>query len=208
ADQMGADVERVRRVLGADRRIGPHYLFVGPGYGGTYFHHDIATLLASAREMGQTLGVVEASQAANVAQVSTITHRLVRHLGALGGKRVALWGLAFKPRTDDIGYSPALRIIGELLDRGASVVVHDPRALERARAHFEHRVDYAEDMYGAVEGADALVLVTEWPAYRAPDFGGLAERMAGKVVVDGRNIYDAEEVKRAGLRYVGLGRHA
>jgi UDPglucose 6-dehydrogenase len=206
AEELGADIERVRQIMGADPRIGPEFLFVGPGFGGTLFQRDIAFLLASAREAGRDLGVTEATWRANERQKQLLVHKLTRQLGDLGDKVVGLWGLSFKPRTDDVGGGPALALIDALLERGARVQVHDPAALERARALYGDRLVYADSMYEAAAGADALVLVTEWHQYRNPDFGRIAQEMRGKLVVDGRNVWLAEQLRENGLRYVGVGR--
>lgn len=207
ADHVGADMEMVRRALGADSRIGPKYLFVGPGFGGSQFQKDIAMLLASAREAGQDLTLVRAVHEVNLRQKQVLLEKVSRGLaGDLDGKTIAVWGLAFKPRTDDIGEAPALVLVDGLLGRGASVRVHDPRAMNNARALLGDRVTYAETMYDAVEGADALVLVTEWHPYRRPDFGRVLASMTGRLVVDGRNIWDPIELRELGFRYVGVGR--
>lgn len=206
AEELGADIERVRQIMGADPRIGPEFLFVGPGFGGTLFQRDIAFLLASAREAGRELGVTEATWRANERQKQLLIHKLTRQLGDLGDKVVGLWGLSFKPRTDDVGGGPAMALVDALLERGARVQVHDPAALDRVRALYGERLRYADSMYEAAEGADALVLVTEWHQYRNPDFGRIARGMRGKLVVDGRNVWGADQLRENGLRYVGIGR--
>lgn len=205
-EELGGDIEAVRQIMSTDPRIGDQYLFVGPGFGGTNFGNDLAMLVASARQAGRALGVVEATQAANETQKHVLCQKLQFHFGDLTGKRVAVWGLAFKPRTDDIGGSPAIALVDELLERGAKVVVHDPRAMPRAAQRYADRVELAEDMYAAADGVDALVLVTEWHLYRTPDFRRIAEAMAGKLVIDGRNVWDPKELREHGLRHVGLGR--
>lgn len=206
AGQVGADIELVRRIMGADPRIGPKSLFVGPGFGGTDFQNDIALLLSTARQASQELSVVAATHAANQRQKMVLVNRLCQELGDLEGKTIAVWGLAFKPRTNDIGEAPAIALIDGLLDRAANVRAHDPQALARARAHYNDRIAYAATMYEACQDADALVLVTEWHQYRRPDFARIAGLMRGKLLLDGRNVWDKDELREAGLRYVGIGR--
>ncbi len=206
ADELGADIERVRHIMGADARIGPKALFVSPGFGGSHFHSDIDMLLSSARDAGRQLMVVRAAHEANQDHKRVLLTKLERNLGALEGKTVALWGLSFKPRTDDTGEGPALKLIEGLLAAGASVRAHDPKAMERVGRIFGSRIHLGSTMYDAVTGADALVLVTEWHQYRRPDFERVAAAMRGKLVIDGRNIWNPEELRGLGLRYVGLGR--
>lgn len=206
ADEMGADIEQVRRIIGADPRIGPKSLFVGPGFGGTDFQNDISMLLSTARQASQQLAVVTAAHAANQKQKTVLVTRLGRELGDLEGKTIAVWGLAFKPRTNDIGEAPAIALIDQLLERGASVRAHDPQALENARALYGDRVAFTETMYEACEDADALVLVTEWHQYRRPDFRRIHDLMRGKLLLDGRNVWDHIELREKGLRYIGIGR--
>lgn len=206
ADAMGADIELVRRIIGADPRIGPKSLFVGPGFGGTDFQNDIAMLLSTARQASQQLAVVSAAHAANLHQKAELATRLGRELGDVENKTIAVWGLAYKPRTNDIGEAPALALIDTLLERNATVRAHDPQALDNARAHYGDRVHFASTMYEACDGADALVLVTEWNQYRRPDFTRIANVMRGKLLLDGRNVWDKDELRENGLRYVGIGR--
>jgi len=206
SEELGGDIEAVRTIMSTDPRIGGQYLFVGPGYGGTNFGNDLAMLVASAQQAGRALGVVEATQAANEAQKHVLCQKLQFHFGDLTDKRVGVWGVAFKPRTDDIGGSPGVALVDELLERGAQVVVHDPRAMPRVRGRYGDRVVLAEDMYAATEAIDALVLVTEWHLYRTPDFGRIAKAMQGNVVVDGRNVWDPLVLREHGLRHIGIGR--
>ncbi len=206
ADETGADVEQLRLIIGADPRIGPRSLFVGPGFGGSGFQNDISMLLATAKKAGKQLAVVTAAHAANQLQKSVLARRLGEELGDLEGKHVAVWGLAFKPRTNDIGEAPAIALIDELLSRGATVCSHDPQALDNAKAHYGDRIRFGENMYDTVVDADALVLVTEWHQYRRPDFTRISELMRGKLLLDGRNVWDKDELREKGLRYVGIGR--
>jgi UDPglucose 6-dehydrogenase len=207
ADEVGADMEVVRRVLGADTRIGSKYLFVGPGFGGSHFQSDILMLLQTAREVGKELTLVRAAHEVNQRQKRVLAAKLARGLGDdLEHKRVGVWGLAYKPRTDDIGEAPAMELIDGLLGRGCAVTVHDPRAMDRTRAVYGDRISYAETMYDALDGAHALVLVTEWHEYRRPDFRRMLGLMAGRLVVDGRNVWDPHELRELGFHYVGIGR--
>jgi UDPglucose 6-dehydrogenase len=205
-DEIGADIEMVRAIMGADPRIGPKSLFVGPGFGGTDFQNDISMLLTTGRDAGQPLSVLSATHEANQRQKTVLLQKLTRALGELEGKVVAVWGLAFKPSTSDIGQAPALSLIDALLGRGAVVRAHDPQAIANAKNHYGARVTFSESMYEATEGADALVLVTEWHPYRRPDFERIARVMRGKVLIDGRNVWEPEELREKGLRYIGLGR--
>jgi UDPglucose 6-dehydrogenase len=185
---VGADVTNVRRGIGTDQRIGPAFLFPGPGYGGACFPKDVKALIRTARHAGAAAKVDAALD------------------GALAGKTVALWGLAFKAETDDVRGSPAIPLVEGLLARGARVVAHDPHAMENARRYFGDRIGYAVDPYAAALGADALVVVTEWLVYRNPDFDRLRADMAGRVLVDGRNLYDAARVRGLGFTYASIGR--
>jgi UDPglucose 6-dehydrogenase len=207
ADELGADIEAVRKALGADPRIGPKSLFVGPGFGGSHFQSDVNALLFMASELGRDLAVVRATHEVNQRQRTVILGRLERGLGHdLERKVVGVWGLAFKPQSDDVGHAPALALVEGLLERGAVVRVHDPLAMPNARRIFGDRVHYAADMYAAAEGADALVLVTEWRPYRRPDFPRLLATMRGRLLLDGRNIWEPAELRELGFTYVGLGR--
>lgn len=206
AEELGADIEDVRHIVGADPRIGPESLHVGPGFGGVHFKRDLDMLLASARDAGRELAVVAAVQEVNQRQKQVLLGKLDRSIGGLEGKRVAVWGLAFKPQTDDIGESPALELIEGLLDRGAEIFAHDPKAMSNAASVFGERVSFVDDMYEAAQDADVLVLCTEWHQYRRPNFSRLAEAMRSRVVLDGRNVWNPEELRDVGFRYFGIGR--
>lgn len=207
ADELGADIEAVRKVMGADPRIGEKYLFVGPGFGGSQLQGDIAMLLYTAREVGRELRLVTATDAVNRQQKGVLLQRLRHGLsGNLTGKTVCVWGLAYKPRTADIGESPALALIDGLLEAGALVQVHDPRAMDNVAAIYGDRIRCGESMYDAATGADALALVTEWHQYRRPDFKRLRAILRGNLLLDGRNIWDPTELRDLGFRYVGIGR--
>ena len=205
-EKVGADVHHVRQGVGSDARIGPKFLYAGPGYGGSCFPKDVAALVHTARDHGMELDLAVATDQVNKRHKGVLARKLRAHLGGdLRGKRVAVWGIAFKPRTDDLRDSPALTLIDTLLADGASVSAHDPEARANAGAIYGERVALVDDPYAAVEGADALVLVTEWELYRNPDFARLAELMRGRVLVDGRNIWSGYGLRGAGWTYDGIG---
>ena len=207
AEKLGADIELVRKGVGADPRIGPKFLFPGPGFGGSCFPKDIAALLFAGREVGIELEMVRATEVVNARQKKILGHKIVGHYGgSLVGKTVAVWGLAFKPQTDDIREAPALTLIEDLLASGAKVQAHDPQAMEPVKAIYGDRVHFADSMYGAVEGADALALVTEWHEYRTPDFQRMKLGMRTPALFDGRNMWIPEELRGMGFFYTGIGR--
>jgi UDPglucose 6-dehydrogenase len=207
AEKLGADIERVRKAVGADPRIGPKFLFPGPGFGGSCFPKDISALIHIARSMGHDLEVVRAVEQVNKRQKKLLGEKVLRHFdGTLEGRTVAVWGLSFKPQTDDIRESPALTLIEDLLAAGATVRGHDPQAMEHVRAVFGDRVTLTESMYAAIEGADALAIVTEWHEYRRPDFQRIKRLMRTPALFDGRNIWDPEELRSLGFWYTGIGR--
>lgn len=210
-DAAGGDVEDVRSALGADERIGYPFLYPGLGFGGSCFPKDLRALARTGAELGVPLRVTEAAIVANEAPVQDALRHLETDLDGLAGKMVAVWGLAFKPRTDDVREAAALRLIKGLLERGAEVRATDPQALETARAALVHgglaeRVALFADEYEAARGADALVIATEWMEYRQPDLERLAAIMRGRLVLDGRNILQPDAVVEAGFRYRGVGR--
>lgn len=206
-DRVGADVDMVRKGIGSDARIGNKFLYSGCGYGGSCFPKDVKALAHTARKYDYTMEVVEAVERVNERQKRVLFDKLEMALGSLEGKTIALWGLAFKPETDDIREAPALVLIDRLIAAGAHVRVYDPVAMPEYRRRIEDTpVCYAATMYEAAEGADAITLVTEWKEFRMPDWAGLKERMRDNVVIDGRNIYDKEEITSAGFRYWGIGK--
>lgn len=206
-DALGADVEMVRKGVGADGRIGPKFLYPGPGFGGSCFGKDLRALAATGRQAGRPLAVVETVSAVNEAQKRVLGDKVIRHFGGdVRGKRVAVWGLAFKPRTDDLREAPALVLVDQMLAAGAEVVATDPVAIPGARRRLGDRVRFEDGNYAAAAGADALVLVTEWHDYRRPSFERLKQTMRTPVVFDGRNAWDPKEVRAAGLAYYGIGR--
>ena len=206
-DAVGADGELVRMGIGADARIGSKFLYAGCGYGGSCFPKDVKALARTAREHGCTMGVIEAVDAVNERQKHIVFEKLARAAGGeLSGKTVALWGLAFKPETDDMREAPSLVVIDRLLRAGAQVKVYDPAAMGECRRRIGTSVEYCKDMYDAAEGADALAVVTEWKVFRVPSWTVLRRIMRGGIIVDGRNIYDRREVEAAGFRYEAIGK--
>jgi UDPglucose 6-dehydrogenase len=209
AERLGADIEHVRVGIGSDPRIGYHFLYPGAGFGGSCFPKDVTALLRTARESGLDLKVVRAVEEANERQKEVLAGKIRRRFGDdLSGKRFALWGLAFKPNTDDMREAPSRVVIGQLIERGAHVVAYDPVAMEEARHIYadEKRVSFADTAMQAVEGADALVIVTEWKAFRSPDFDRLARALKSPVIFDGRNLYEPEVVRSHGIEYHAIGR--
>ncbi|OFZ17808.1 MAG: UDP-glucose 6-dehydrogenase [Bdellovibrionales bacterium GWB1_55_8] len=206
-DKVGGNIEAIRRGMGSDVRIGKHFLYAGVGYGGSCFPKDIQALLATGRREEIPLGVVAAAETANERQKKYMVEKIRGYFkGMLQGKVIALWGLAFKPNTDDMREAPAAVIIDELLRAGAIVRGFDPVAKETARVAIGDRITYCESAYDAIEGADALVLVTEWNEFRHPDFDRIKASLRHPVIFDGRNIYSPEELRRRGFSYFGVGR--
>ena len=209
AEMQGADIELVRQGIGADPRIGYQFLYPGCGYGGSCFPKDVQALNRAARDAGGALRVLNAVEEANEFQKGVLGRKIVRQLGEdLSGRRFALWGLAFKPNTDDMREAPSRRVVADLLARGASVCVYDPVAMAEARRIFgaEPRIVYAESPMAALDGADALVIVTEWKEFRSPDFDEMKRRLKVPLVFDGRNLYDPAQMRAAGIEYFAIGR--
>ena len=205
---VGADVNMVRKGIGADSRIGNKFLYPGCGYGGSCFPKDVKALIHSAAQNGCRMEVLEAVERVNERQKRILFEKLVGHFGsaeALRGRRIALWGLAFKPGTDDMREAPALVLIEQLREAGAEVVAYDPIAMTEAKRRVGDAIAYASDAYGAVLDADALVLLTEWKEFRLPNWEVVGRAMRGKVVVDGRNIFDRNELRNQGFAYYGIG---
>ncbi|HEY8231385.1 MAG TPA: UDP-glucose/GDP-mannose dehydrogenase family protein [Vicinamibacteria bacterium] len=205
-DRVGADVRQVRLGMGTDSRIGSSFLFPGVGYGGSCFPKDVKALIRMGEAAGVPLPVVEATERTNVAQKANLVPRIAAHLGGLQGKRIAIWGLAFKPRTDDMREAPAIAVIEGLLKGGAEVRAYDPKAEPQARREFGDRVILCGRANEAVAGADALVVVTEWNEFREPDFAKIRTMMRHAAVFDGRNIYDPKMLRDLGFHYEGIGR--
>ena len=205
-DLVGANVDMVRKGIGADTRIGSKFLYPGCGYDGSCFPKDVKALARTAREYGYTMGVIEAVEAVNERQKEIVVKKLQDKLGTLRGKTIALWGLAFKPETDDMREAPALVVIEKLLEAGASVKVYDPVAMDECRRRIGDRVVYCKDMYDVVIDADALAVLTEWKEFRIPSWSVIKRVMKQSVLVDGRNIYSKDEVIAEGFEYAAIGK--
>jgi len=209
AESLGADIELVRQGIGSDPRIGYHFLYAGCGYGGSCFPKDVKALIRTGSESGRDLKVLQAVEDANDAQKQVLVDKIVRRFGEdLAGKRFAVWGLAFKPNTDDMREASSRVLIGELLARGAAVTAYDPVAMTEARRVFgdESRIAYADNPDAALVGADALAIVTEWKEFRSPDFARIASTLKTPVIFDGRNLYEPKLVRDAGIDYQPIGR--
>jgi len=209
AEKLGADIELVRQGIGSDPRIGYHFLYAGCGYGGSCFPKDVKALIKTASDAGQGLKVLQAVEDANDAQKLVLVDKIVKRFGAdLSGKKFALWGLAFKPNTDDMREATSRVVIDELFKRGATVTAYDPVAINEARRIFgdEARLAYANSPMHALDGADALLIVTEWKEFRSPDFERIKSVLKSPVIVDGRNLYDPKLPRSFGLEYLPIGR--
>jgi UDPglucose 6-dehydrogenase len=206
-ERLGADADLVRKGMGADRRIGYSFLFPGVGYGGSCFPKDVNALIATGREVGFDLDILKAVVATNRRQKQLLVEKAMKHFGGnVAGRQFAVWGLAFKPKTDDMREAPAIPLIEGLLGKGARLRCHDPVAEAVAERHFGDRVVYADTPYDCVEGAEGLFVVTEWNQFRKPDLAKLRQLMRAPVVFDGRNIFDPQAMREAGFTYYGLGR--
>lgn len=204
---VGANVDAVKRGIGSDSRIGSKFLNAGCGYGGSCFPKDVKALMRTGMSQGYPMGVLQAVEEVNERQKGVLFHKILRHYGgALRGKHFGLWGLAFKPATDDMREAPSLVLIGQLLEAGATVKAYDPVAMEECRRRIGDRIAYAGDMYEALEGADAMIVVTEWQEFKVPKFTYIERALKEKVVFDGRNIYDPLQMKEFGYTYYGIGR--
>ena len=209
AENLGADIELVRQGIGSDPRIGYHFLYAGCGYGGSCFPKDVKALIKTGADVGHALHVLNAVEDANDAQKLVLVNKIVAHFGEdLSGKHFALWGLAFKPNTDDMRDAPSRVIIAELFRRGATVTAYDPVAMTESRRIFgdEPRLTYAERPMQALDNADALVIVTEWKEFRSPDFDVIKAKLKSPLIFDGRNIFDPALPRQAGLSYLSIGR--
>jgi UDPglucose 6-dehydrogenase len=213
-EHLGADVVAVREGIGSDSRIGYDFLFPGVGYGGSCFPKDVQALVRSANEVNYDLSLLKAVEDANYLQKQILGKKIARYFAVsypeaqnpLAGRNIALWGLAFKPRTDDLREAPALVLIDELLRAGATVTVYDPVAMPKARLIYGDRVLFADNAYQALEKADALAIVTEWNEFRRPDFDRIKEQMAAPLIFDGRNLYEPKRMSENGFTYFAMGR--
>lgn len=220
---VGADVANVRRGIGSDSRIGFEFLFPGVGYGGSCFPKDVQAIIRTASGYGYEMKILEAVEAVNYRQKEVLVDRILRHFNGAGvttlkgikgqgsakpldGKVIGVWGLSFKPRTDDMREAPAITIINRLLEAGAKVKAHDPEAMDEARKVFGEKIVYMKDNYEVVRDADALAVITEWNEFRRPNFDKMKSLMKSPVIFDGRNIYEPKEMKEHGFTYYGIGR--
>jgi UDPglucose 6-dehydrogenase len=207
-ERVGANISDVRRGMGHDQRIGFSFLFPGVGYGGSCFPKDVRALVAVAKGVGLDARILKSVDLVNDAQKEVLFEKLNTFFeGNLSGKTLAIWGLSFKPRTDDIREAPSLVLIDHLLDAGANVRVHDPVALENVRELYGDKLIYCEDRYDTLDAADALAIVTEWAEFRTPDFSYMKSHMKETVIFDGRNLYDPERMQSLGFYYSGIGVH-
>jgi UDPglucose 6-dehydrogenase len=205
-ERVGADVDQVRKAIGSDRRIGTSFLFPGVGYGGSCFPKDVKAMLKFAADKDYDFKILEAVEAVNARQKTLLASKLRAHFGQLKGKTIAVWGLAFKPRTDDMREAPSIPLLEALLTAGARVQAYDPEAMKIARGIFGNRVTFAANNYDALKGADALAIVTEWNEFRRPDFARMRKLMKEPLVFDGRNLFAPEQMKQNGFTYYSVGR--
>lgn len=206
-EKVGGDVEEVRRGMTTDVRIGKHFLYAGAGYGGSCFPKDVQALMATGRKHDVPMAIVTAAEEANARQKLRLAAKVKKHFGTqLAGKTIGIWGLAFKPNTDDMREAPALSVIGSLLEAGARVRAFDPVATENARKLLPTSVQFCSNAYDAIEGADALVIVTEWNEFRHPDFERIKKTLKSPLIFDGRNLYSPAQMRGLGFSYFGIGR--
>jgi UDPglucose 6-dehydrogenase len=205
-DLYGANVDEVRRAIASDTRIGSAFLFPGVGYGGSCFPKDVKAILKFAKDKGYDFKILDAVEDVNQAQKNVLVEKIQKHFGSLKGKTIAVWGLAFKPRTDDMREAPAITIINSLLKAGAKVQAFDPEATETAKRVLGNKITYVKKSYDALTGADALALVTEWNEFREPDYARMKKLMRQPIVFDGRNIYSPTQMKAQGFTYFSIGR--
>jgi UDPglucose 6-dehydrogenase len=205
-ERLGADVDMVRRGIGSDDRIGKRFLFPGIGYGGSCFPKDVKALMHSAKEVKYEFQILNAVTDVNEKQKSHLITKIKRYIGDLTGKHFALWGLAFKPNTDDIREAPALEIIQALLGSGATVAAFDPEAMNNVKALFANKVSFCDTPYDCLQNADALIIATEWNEFRTPDFDKMLSLMKEPVIFDGRNVFDVSVMEKKGFHYESIGR--
>ena len=207
-EMVGADVDKVRVGMGTDSRIGKRFLFPGIGYGGSCFPKDVKALQKAGSDVGYDFKILEAVIGVNQRQKTIQVPKILGHLGEdLTGKKIAIWGLAFKPETDDVREAPAIDVINALLARGARIVAFDPEAMPNIEKHFGNRIEFAQQMYGPLEDADALVICTEWSIFRSPDFAKVKSLLRAPVIFDGRNLYNTNDMANEGFHYVSIGRN-
>lgn len=206
-EELGADVDMVRKGIGTDSRIGKRFLFAGIGYGGSCFPKDVQALVKSSKKVGYDFNILNSVMKVNETQKTRLIQSLLDHFGSdIKGKTIAVWGLAFKPYTDDIREAPALENIKELINLGATVKAYDPEAMDNVKNMFGDQIEYCNDEYETVKDADALMVMTEWPEFRAPDFQKVSDLMNNKVIFDGRNVFSLNKMKELGFQYISIGR--
>ncbi len=208
---VGADINNVRKGIGHDRRIGFEFLFPGVGYGGSCFPKDVQAIIRTAGEYGYDMKILKSVEDVNYRQKGVIVAKILEHFkrqdsNSLAGKTIGIWGLSFKPKTDDMREAPSITIISKLLDAGAKIKAHDPEAMDEARKIFGNKVEYIKDNYEVARGADALAIITEWNEFRRPNFEKIKNLMKSPVIFDGRNIYDPVEMRNMGFTYYGMGK--
>jgi UDPglucose 6-dehydrogenase len=206
-EAVGADVDEIRRAIGADKRIGTSFLFPGVGYGGSCFPKDVKAMIHFASQRDYDFRILRAVEEVNNAQKTRLATKMRSHFGTLKGRTIAIWGLAFKPRTDDMREAPSIPLIKMLLAEGADVQAYDPEATRIAKGIFGNKVTFATKNYEALKGADGLAIVTEWSEFRRPDFEKMRKLMRSPVVFDGRNLFEPEQMKQSGFTYYSIGRH-
>jgi len=206
-EKMGADVDMVRRGIGSDERIGKRFLFSGIGYGGSCFPKDVQALIQSANEINYEFKILKAVEQVNAKQKVHLVEKIKSfYQGNLQGKHFALWGLSFKPNTDDIREAPALSMVKALLQAGATITAYDPEAMSNAQQELGNIINYAQSQYQALEGANALLIATEWSEFRTPDFDRINQLLPSKVIFDGRNLFEVAKLQQLGYQYVSIGR--
>jgi len=203
---FGADVDKVRHAMASDRRIGPSFLFPGIGYGGSCFPKDVKALIKFSRDEGYRCRILESVESVNASQKLRLVEKMQKHFQSLNGKTIGIWGLSFKPRTDDMREAPAVVIIDALLRKGARIQAYDPEAEATARRIFGDKISYVPHSYDAVKGVDALAVLTEWNEFREPDFSRMRSLMRHAVIFDGRNVFDVEHIRSEGFTYYSIGR--
>jgi UDPglucose 6-dehydrogenase len=204
---VGADVNKVRKGIGSDTRIGNKFIYPGAGYGGSCFPKDVKALIRTGDQYNRSLEILKAVEQVNERQKSVIPSKLHEHYGAsLKGKSIGLWGLSFKPNTDDMREAPSIRIIQELTKQGVQIKAYDPVAMKEAQRILGDKIEYCQDKYEVLVDSDGLIVVTEWSEFRVLNYGVLDKLMREKVIFDGRNIYDADELKEHGFSYYSIGR--
>jgi len=205
-EKVGADIDKIRLGMGSDSRIGKRFLFAGIGYGGSCFPKDVRALIHSANEEGTPLQIISAAQEVNRKQIYRFINTIREHTAPLTGKNVALWGLSFKPDTDDTREAPAFVIIDELLNEGANITVYDPEAMPNTKIRFGDKISYSSNAHDCLNNADFLIIATEWSVFRKPDFDKLKSSLKKPLIFDGRNLFEPEDMKKLGFEYHCIGR--